>query len=438
MASIYSFLKNVFQDLKEENSRHNSFVPAILVLLTIPLSYAFNSISLGIFVGVTLLTFKKENFSVKKNLIPVFALYFIMILSLVWTLSVSRTSSSLVKELPLFAIPLCFFLFKPFSESQVQKILKFYSFGMVGYAIFYFLRAVVKFLITKDTSVFFYHELVTKDVNAIHVSVYMALACFYFLLKQKRNLIENIAIFILALIIFLLASKNVIVVFLGLLVLYYFFYSQISKKVRYASVIGIAVLLISLSFVRQIRERFLVEIKTNVTENTVATETQHDEEKVYNVSVRQAWTKEHFQANDFFPGTAFRVYQIRIFLEMMKEDPVFFTGYGLNASNFKIAEKAKKYNIHESYANYNFHNQYVQNFAELGFFGFLSLILILFINIKNAFNTKYFVHLAFAILMITLFLTESFLWRQRGVVFFTMFYCLFNTETLINARKKKP
>jgi O-antigen ligase len=33
-------------------------------------------------------------------------------------------------------------------------------------------------------------------------------------------------------------------------------------------------------------------------------------------------------------------------------------------------------------------------------------------------------------------LTESFLWRQRGVIFFMVFYCLFNVSTQIKLGKK--
>lgn len=436
MASIYSFLKNVFLDIKQENSENKSFITALLLLLSIPLSYAFSSIALGIFVAISLITFKKENFRIKRNLIPAILLYVLMILSLLWTLSTSRTLSALSKEIPLLLLPLCFLIIKPFSRDQVSKILKYYSYVMVGYAIFYFIKAVIRFLITKDSSVFFYHELVTKDVNAIHVSIYMSVACFYFIVKRNKSLLEKTAICLLTVLILFLSSKNVIVVFLALITLYYFFYSDISKKIRYGSIIAMVMILISLSFVKQVRERFLVEFKTNVTENTLAEGDGMDGGNVYNVSIRQAWNNERFRPNDFFPGAAFRVYQMRIFFEMMQEDSVFFTGYGLNASNIKIEEKAKKYNVHEGYANYNFHNQYIQNFAELGFFGFCFLIVMLFINVKNAFNDKYFLHIAFSILMITLFLTESFLWRQRGVIYFTMLYCLFNSERLFVAQKK--
>jgi hypothetical protein len=434
MASIFNSFKDVFQDLKKENNENKSFITVLVLLLSIPLGYAVNSIALGIFVGVSLITFQKENFKIKKNLVWPILLYLLMVLSLIWTLSVSRTLSSLSKELPLLLIPLCFFIIKVFTKDQLFKIFKYYSYGMLGYSVFYFIKATIRYLITKDISVFFYHELVTKDLNAIHVSIYMSLACFYFMSKKNKQLIDKVAMALLMVTILFLSSKNVVIVFLALTVLYYFFYSDISKKAKYSSGIGILLVLISLTFVKQVRDRFLVDVKTNVTENTLA---EGDGMKnVYNVSIRQAWNNEKFQPNDFFPGAAFRVYQIRIFLEIMKEEPVFFTGYGLNASNIKVEEKAKEYNIFDGYAKYNFHNQYIQNFAELGFFGFAILLVMLFINVKNAINNKYFLHIVFAILMITLFLTESFLWRQRGIIYFTMMYCLFNSERLVMAQKK--
>ena len=101
----------------------------------------------------------------------------------------------------------------------------------------------------------------------------------------------------------------------------------------------------------------------------------------------------------------------------------------------QLWEKEKQYNLYPGYGTFNFHNQYVQNFAELGCIGFLLLVLILSINLKNAFKNKDFIHIAFTVLMISLFLTESFLWRQRGVVFFTVFYCLFNTTIYPDNKK---
>lgn len=183
----------------------------------------------------------------------------------------------------------------------------------------------------------------------------------------------------------------------------------------------------------KIKERFQVEFQNN-TEKSINTNVINDlPSGVHNVSIKEAWTKEQFSPNDFFPGTAFRVYQFRMFVELIKENNIFFTGFGLNASKPKLIEKGIQYNVflgndsQEGYQTKNFHNQYIQNFAELGIVGFLLLLIMLFINVRNAFKSKDFIHFAFAILMISLFLTESFLWRQRGVVFFTILYCLFNT-----------
>jgi hypothetical protein len=203
---------------------------------------------------------------------------------------------------------------------------------------------------------------------------------------------------------------------------------------RLKNLIVFLLLIVSLTFIGKIKERFKQEYETIMTDSSVNDVIVKGSEGVRNVSIKQAWNNKVFTANDYFPGTAFRVYQFRIFIEMLQEDPILFTGYGLNASYSKIAEKGVQYQLflgdeqQEGYQTKNFHNQYIQNFAELGIFGVIILVLILALNMKNAIKNKDFVHISFAVLMISLFLTESFLWRQRGVLFFTFMYCLFNAN----------
>ena len=121
---------------------------------------------------------------------------------------------------------------------------------------------------------------------------------------------------------------------------------------------------------------------------------------------------------------------------MLQEDPIFFTGYGLNATDEKIKQKRIEHNLYPGYENFNFHNEYIQIFAELGIFGLLLIITMLTINVINAIKTKDFIHISFTVLMISLFLTESFLSRQRGIVFFTIMYCIFNSGIEMNIPKK--
>ena len=434
MENIFNFSKNVFQNLKQEYNNHPSLLFVLLALLCIPLGYAFNSVSLGLLIIITLINYKKENINFDKYLIFPIALYLLMLLSFTWSIDKERTIAAISKELPLLLFPICFLLFRSFSEPEKHKIIKGFSYGMVAFSLFYLIKAAIRFFISQDTSVFFYHELVTKDVNAIHVSVYMAVSFFYFLVKPIKTKFDKLALAILFLMVFLLSSKNIVVVFLGLLGFYYLFFSKTAKKLRLRNLILILVLLFSLPFIGKVKERFKQEYETIMTDSSVNDVISKGSEKVYNVSIKQAWTNETFKSNDFFPGTAFRVYQFRIFIEFMQEEAIFWSGFGLDASYSKIEEKGVQYHLflgdenQEGYQKMNFHNQYIQIFSELGVFGFLLLLIMLALSIRNAIDSKNYLHIAFSVLMISLFFTESFLWRQRGITFFIVMYCILNTK----------
>ena len=69
---------------------------------------------------------------------------------------------------------------------------------MLIYALYFLIRAFIRYFISFDSSVFFYHGpqndidtgLVPRLLNAIHVSVYMALAFFIFI-KDTKSIIEK-------------------------------------------------------------------------------------------------------------------------------------------------------------------------------------------------------------------------------------------------------
>jgi O-antigen ligase len=433
METIYAYLKNALRELLLLRKQSPPLLVLLVVLLTIPLSYAINSIAMGIFAVTTLFYVKNSNLKIDKVLSPLIVLYLLMALSLLWSHDLNASIKAISKELPLLIFALSFMTFSSFDESKKQMVLKYYSFGMFFYMVFFLTKAVIRFIITRDSSVFFYHDLVTEDLNAIHVSVYMSVAFFYFYSKETRSNFASIITFLLAVFIFLLSSKNIVVVFVLLFVVFEFFYSKKQLKRKKAVICLFVIASIFLLFSSKIKERFLVEWKSNKIENTSIVKALKTEE-VNNISVYQAWTQDKFRQNDYFAGTAFRVYQIRIFKEMLEEDTIIFNGYGLNASGFRIKEKGREHTVfsgdatYDGYQNKNFHNQYVQIFAETGIFGLLLLFLIVSLNLIKAIKSKDFVHISFAVLMISLFLTESFLSRQRGVVFFAVLFCVFNAK----------
>ena len=443
MEHTFSYLRNAFQKIKSETKQNPTFLALILVLISIPLDYAINGIAVGLFVFITLVTLKKSNLRIDKNLIFPIVLYFLMVVSIIWSHDSNATLKALSKTLPLLLVPLCFMISPKFSNVQKQKIISYYSYGMLLFTLYYLVKAGIRFAVNHNTNVFFYHELVTEDVNAIHVSLYMAVAAIYFIRKFQKSTLDKIAVVMVTVILVLLSSKNMSLIFLGLVIVFYLRYYKLSTKIKLLKIVAFLLLFLVIAFTGKIKDRFLIEYCSNISENSLNQEIGSANAEVNNISVKQAWSQDRFKPNDYFPGTAFRVYQIRIFVEMLQEDSIALTGYGLNATDFRIAEKGKEHNVylgdatHDGYQKKNFHNQYIQTFAELGIVGLLLLLIMLLVNIKNAIKTKEFVTISFAVLMISLFLTESFLSRQRGIVFFTTLYCLFNSESDNNKKNLK-
>ncbi len=449
MAIIYNSLKNVWNYLLKESKANISFLPLVLLMVSIPFKLGINNAFLVIFIISVLLN--KNNTKLRFSLVFILPVLFFlwMGLSYFWSIDPSRTLNSIPKEIALLILPLSFLILS-ISKTQKQEAIRMYSLGMVLIVVYYLTRALIRYTITHDSRVFFYHGeneedygLVPKLLNAIHVSVFVAIAFFYFFSKEIKSKLDVVFSILLLGFIVLLSSKNIILIVIILIVIYLLFYSKIANKMRLRNLI-VLIIFFGLAFsFGKIKERFQAEFQQNTAKSLSHNVIRRSIQNVHNVSIYEAWSNEKFYPNAFFPGTAFRVYQARLFFEFLDEEPIFWKGFGLNASLVKIEEKGKKYDVflgHEKTEGYqmkNFHNQYIQNFADLGFVGFLLLIFILAVNLKNAFKSKDFMHIAFAILMISLFLTESFLWRQRGMVFFALFYCFFNHKNDLLQLKQK-
>ena len=433
MGSIFNFLNNVWLDLKAENKEHFSFVPFILLIATIPLSLGINNVFLILFAFSVVVKFQTNQFKFQHRLFLLIALFLLFALSIFWSIDVVKSLNSLPKFLGLVLVPLLFMLQKPFTKEQVQKIIYYYSYTMVLYVLFYLIKATIRYFISGNSQVFFYHELVTEPVNAIHVSVFVAVAFFYFFNRMAKTTIEIVICFLLFGFLLLLSSKNILIVFSALVgVNFYIVFRKKTQKKPLAIIVS-AILILFVLFFGKIKERFNEEFQSNLVENIDAGSFNRNMQGVHVISIKEAWTNKKFTPNDYFPGTAFRVLQIRIFCELLSEEPILWKGFGLNAAQKKIEGKAIQYNLflgneqEEGYQSRNFHNQYIQIFAETGVFGLLILLIILFFNGKKTIQSKDFTQIVFAVLMISLFLTESFLSRQRGVMFFALFFCLFNS-----------
>lgn len=431
-------MNNVWKDIKQETQNNFAFVFILLLLLSLPFKLAVTNITLVFFVITVIINYKKVKTNFSISLFLPILLYILMLCSIFWTIDASATQKAIPKEVFLLVIPVLFAVIPQFNQNQINKITKYYAYGFVIFAVFFLFRAIIRFFVLKDADVFFYHQdqnkdlgLIPKDLNAIHFSVFSILAYVYFLANELKSFWQKIGMAIILVFILLLSSKNIILVTLIITLIYLFYFAKSANRMRLRNLVVFFLIITSIVFFGRIKKRFEAEFQAHTAKSLSHNVIEGVPVGVHYVSIYEAWHQEKFSPNDYFPGTAFRVFQARLFFEFLSEEPIFWTGFGLNASFKKIEEKGQKYNIYQGtgnddgYQNKNFHNQYIQNFSELGIFGFLILVIMLFVLLKRAVYNKNFIHFTFSIVMISVFLTESFLWRQRGVVFFVIFYCLF-------------
>ena len=193
MAIIYNFLKNVWENLLNESKSNLSFLPLVLLMVTIPLQLGISNVFLGLYIISVLINKHKSNFYFSLILILPIVLFIWMCCSYFWSIDPTRTLNSIPREIALLFLPIAFLLVS-FSNKQKIKVISIYSYAMALFVIYFLIRAIIRYIITQDSRTFFYHGeynddygLVPKMLNAIHFSVFVAIAFFYFLTQEVKT-----------------------------------------------------------------------------------------------------------------------------------------------------------------------------------------------------------------------------------------------------------
>jgi O-antigen ligase len=380
-----------------------------LILSTLLIGYAPSSIALGIFLFFVLrhMIINKPKIKIDSMLILLIALYGFFCASYFWSVDQHQTIKGLGRLVPLLIFPLAFSAIPKFTKKKYHLILDCFTISNVLLGILFIVTSFINYFKTKALDVFSYHELVSfLDLNAIYVSVFFGISYFYLISKQDKKQIEKGAIVFLGIIILLLSSKMMLVIFVLCNIIFLIFYKGKSLLNSFKTIITIIVLTTVFAISsHQVLERFLTETTTNFDE-------------VINIE----------KFNKIYPwtGSSIRILQLRILKDQIKEEDIFWKGFGLYASRKNLKKRHVVFNTYYGYHEYNYHNMYAQILSELGIFGLIFLILILILNTRKAIHSKVFLFLIFNIILFMIFFTESFLWVHRGIFLFTVLYCLFN------------
>lgn len=301
------FALTFFQTSKERNSLDFSFFCLLLLICTIPLPNSVNNVIVGILVLYSFSQLKKRVFYFTKEMIFPILLFVWMALSCVWSIDFFGSLHALPKESSLLLLPFAFALIL---YQNKELLIKFYSSSISLYAIFFLLRSAFRFFTENNTTVFFGHELVTKDLNAIHFSVFASIAFFYFLIKANKEIKDYLQLIILVLFLLLLNSKSIILTDIVLVGLYFLFYSKSANRMRLRNMVLLVSLLFSFVFFNKIREKIEFEFQLHKENNIGHTVIPKEivGEKI--ISMKEAWGNDKFEQSDFFSGASFENFSI--------------------------------------------------------------------------------------------------------------------------------
>jgi len=144
------------------------------------------------------------------------------------------------------------------------------------------------------------------------------------------------------------------------------------------------------------------------------------------------WQVSHFSPDDYFNEVQLRVTLWKFSLEILAETHSWLTGVSAGDAHFQINRQITSHGMYTGvpgtsdtgYLNYNLHNQFLETLLRSGAIGLMLLLAFLYAVFRRAVAAKDGMLLATLGVFCCVFLTESVLERQIGIVPFFFFLCL--------------
>lgn len=405
-------MRNLIKSKGGLNKENLLIILMIFSLIMIPLPHVYTSISFILLVVVWgyyfLLTkrYKNINYSLSYTLLPVLIGLFYC-LSYFWSIEPSVTLEVIKTKIPLIVYPIILLNFPKISPKKTKYIFCCLIFAIALVDIWIITKSYQHYRIYRDLEIFFYHNLSNQiDLNAIYLSAFNAITIFILIFKKN---IFNSHNFRLVLIVFfcfttfLLSSKMIIFTCFFSIFISNFFLNQ--NKIKF--IIKYSLIAITIS---------IAAINTKVFSQRV--------NKLFQTDIEKIWTSNNFN-NLVVDGISIRILQYKLFFEIIKEEPSkFLFGYGLGAHKQKLNEKYLQFNIisktkeFDTIQGLDFHNQYLCTFMSIGLIGFTLLISFFVRFLFNSIKKQQILQISVCVFWMLVFLTEMYLERQRGVMFF--------------------
>ena len=403
---------------KTENSYLNNLVKILFLNLFLLPIYPdnFKPSVLALFTLSAIIFFIKKDrfFNLEKGISLLFINslpFLISLLSLIYTNNISYAGNLIVRLLPLFLIPLSFYLLKSNKIIFTKKILVLSKWLFYLSTLLFFIAIFCYFFykgfVTKNYFLNYSYRIIYQlgsySIHPIYASIYVSIALIFSvsLFKEKKyKIFLCIGNIILALNLLLLSRKSAIFIMIILFFTYLFYNKIVKLRTKLIAVLSMLVLVVSIfKFTPDISNRF----------NDLTSFIKQDNNK----------SSSNLRLN---------IYKTAI--PLIKEKAVI--GYGLGSGE-EVLFKKEKENSYFKNKGYNSHNQFLGFALNTGLIGLIFFLFFLFKNFKLAFLNS-FEHTAILFFFILLMFIENILDRQNGILFFSLFVNYFAFRITLNKK----
>lgn len=365
-----------------------------------------------------LFTYKASFFSLKDYINPLTLLFFSFYLYQVvaWLIQPDAENAfSLEQKAALAIIPIIISVGTRLVPQLWSSAIAWYIGGCIMAGIASLINAFRLFLQDANPEHFFYHKYSSAiNANAIYLSLHLLICMSLLHFYSEKNVLKInsklrwLLLFFLYGSIILLSSRAAILS-ASILVLYMLISSLKLKKLRFARLAGLGIIL-------------LTTVLIATTNNPVKNRFQEI----------HVLPEEILKGKDFsnypFNGLDLRLLLWRMGIEVLGEHDKWLTGMGGRTYHHSLNAKMRSYHLFEGdavtqdtgYINMDMHNQYIDNLIQFGLAGLLLLVVIQSFVIYDAIRMKN-INLLFFVLIFSLsFLTESLLETQAGILLFVV------------------
>ncbi len=354
------------------------------------------------------------------------AFYLLHLLGMLYTTDLDAGKRDMEAKLSFFVLPLLLGSVRPLARQQVRRLTYLFVAACAVGTLYALVRAGLAYLGDGNAEHFFYHELSGFiGMHGIYFAIYVSFCLFVsadFLIRHRGEGSSRLTwgagllMLLFSVTIILLSSKTMILLLVVYLNVFLVLYAAKGRR-RYmlGAVVAANVLLgaalLSLPFVR---ERFRNALNTDFS------------------YMRQG------EYEFYYTGISMRVAIWKVCTDIIREQGTWLWGVGTGDGQLLLDEKYHAYGFYtgnpalndRGILGFNAHNQYVQFLLSVGLLGLGGFLALLVLSMRLAVRSGQHLPAMLLVLLAVSCLTESVLCRQKGVVFFMLFYCLYTFHSV--------